>query len=235
MRQRGLRNRPRLLEEGAPYLAEEGKELRGRWREKFAEGVPEGAGGGAVAGTDGAADLGAQSAGLFLEIGSGKGRFICDTALSRPVDLFIACEGGYHIYPRILQKAAKSDIRNLRVLPQYIYEPRDFFADGELDGIYLNFSDPWPKDKHGGRRLTYRAKLEAYRDIVRPGGFIAFKTDNDMLFDFTLGEMEAVGMVPERLTRDLHASEWAAENVLTEYEAKFSEQGKSINYVRVII
>ena len=174
-------------------------------------------------------------AGLYLEIGSGKGRFICDTALSRPGELFIACEGGYHIYPRILQKAAKAGISNLRVLPQYIYEARDFFEDGELDGIYLNFSDPWPKDKHGGRRLTYRAKLESYRQILRRGGFIAFKTDNDMLFDFTLGEMEAVGMVPERLTRDLHASEWAAENVLTEYEAKFSEQGKNINYVRVIV
>lgn len=200
------------MEAGAPYLAEDGREHKGSWKELFASEAP-----------------------LYLEIGSGKGRFIAGLAEKHPECSFIACEGGYHIYPRILQKAAAQELSNLRVLPEYIYDPCDFFEDGELDGIYLNFSDPWPKDKHGGRRLTYRAKLEAYGRIIKKGGFIAFKTDNDMLFDFTLGELEAVGMEPERLTRDLHASEWAEENIMTEYEEKFSQTGKSINYLRVIV
>ena len=199
------------MEAGAPYLAEDGREHKGSWKELFASEAP-----------------------LYLEIGSGKGRFIAGLAEKHPECSFIACEGGYHIYPRILQKAAAQELSNLRVLPEYIYDPCDFFEDGELDGIFINFCDPWPKARHARRRLTHRRMLEQYRRAVKPGGYLRFKTDNDGLFDFSLEEFAAAGLAPAAVTRDLHASPFAVENVMTEYEERFSSEGKNINYAEII-
>ena len=125
-------------------------------------------------------------------------------------------------------------MRNLLVLPNYITDPREFFEDGEISGIYLNFSDPWGKKRYNNRRLTYRDKIVGYSHICRPGSALEFKTDNDELFEFTLGEMEHLGMVPEIVEYDLHNSPLAETNIPTEYEEKFTEQGLAIKYLRLL-
>ena len=105
----------------------------------------------------------------------------------------------------------------------------ELFAPGEIDVIYLNFSDPWPNKRHAKRRLTYRAFLERYHKVLRTDGMLYFKTDNRDLFDFSLEEFGIAGYTLENVTFDLHASEWAKDNIVTEYEANFSAKGFKIN------
>ena len=103
------------------------------------------------------------------------------------------------------------------------------FAPHSFERIYLNFSDPWPKARHAKRRLTYRAMLERFKNLLSENGKIEFKTDNRDLFDFSLIEFEESGYVLENVTFDLHACEWAKDNIVTEYEANFSAKGFKIN------
>ncbi len=212
MRHRPVKNKEAILEGGRDWLLEDPQEREGRWAEAFPD----------------------PSAPLYLEIGSGKGKFICEEALAHPEANYLAFEGGGKIYVRILQKAKELELPNLRVVPEYYLKERPCFAEGELSGIYLNFSDPWPKARNEKRRLTHRGFLEQYRKFVRPGGFLAFKTDNDDLFEWSLEEFRAMGLEPVRLARDLHGSEWAGVSAMTEYEEKFSEKGKTINYAYII-
>ena len=153
MRQRHIRNRQQLIDDFGSYIVEDPAAAKGRWAELFGNDRP-----------------------VKLEIGSGKGAFITGMCLKYPDTDFIACEGGYNVYPRILQRAAGFDVQNLLVLARYITDPCEFFAEDELSGIYLNFSDPWKK-KYKSRRLTYRDKIEGYRRICRPGSALEFKTD----------------------------------------------------------
>ncbi|MFR4797472.1 MAG: tRNA (guanine(46)-N(7))-methyltransferase TrmB, partial [Lentihominibacter sp.] len=111
----------------------------------------------------------------------------------------------------------------------------EFFDEGQLSGIYLNFSDPWPKARHAKRRLTHRDRLKDYGWALKKGGFIEFKTDNDDLYDFTLEEIDAAGYEIAEQTRDLHSSEYPSKDITTEYEDKFSGRGKNINYVKIIV
>ncbi len=111
---------------------------------------------------------------------------------------------------------------------------RDFFADEELSGIYLNFSDPWPKERHAKRRLTYGKRLQQYLQILKNDGSVEFKTDNDGLFAFTLEQIEEEGLAAADVTRDLHNSEFAEDNIVTEYEDRFARSGKNINYVKIM-
>ena len=121
---------------------------------------------------------------------------------------------------------------NLCFILEYVRDIRDLFADGELEGVYLNFSDPWPKERHAKRRLTYGKRLRQYAQIIRPGGVIAFKTDNEGLFDFSLEQIQQEGMEILEMSRDLHRSPYSEENITTEYEDKFASTGKNINYVK---
>ena len=175
---------------------------------------------------------------LYLEIGCGKGSFIIKKALSEPESAFIAVEGQETVMLRALERAKASegpgDLRNLRFVPRFIDRMDEFFAESSLEGIYLNFSDPWPKARHAKRRLTYRKRLEEYIWALRPGGAIEVKTDNDDLFVFTLNEAAAVGMRTAELTRDLHSSGFDAARFITEYEEKFMSKGKNINYVKLL-
>lgn len=197
---------------------------------------------------------------LFLEIGCGKGQFIIQKAMAEPEHDFIAIEGQETVILRALEKTAAAcgkqvindkidvaaearELPNLKFACTFVNDMSDFFAEGQLAGIYLNFSDPWPKARHAKRRLTYRSRLLDYGWALRDGGFIEIKTDNDGLFEFTLEEIEAASDVKHagcRLeiveqTRDLHGSSYASKNFMTEYEEKFSSTGKNINYVKVII
>jgi len=124
-------------------------------------------------------------------------------------------------------------ITNIRFVMDYVADIRDYFEENELDGIYLNFSDPWPKARHAKRRFTYGDTLLKYREILKPGGFVAVKTDNEGLFEFTLEEIERLEIEVLEMSRDLHASDLEAKMFTTEYEDKFHGKGKNINYVKI--
>ena len=172
---------------------------------------------------------------LYLEIGCGRGDFLLQLASQHPENDYIGIEGQASVVLRAMEKAAAAGLPNLRFVCAFVNSMEDLFAPGSLSGIYLNFSDPWPKSRHAKRRLTYRGRLRDYARTLKPGGFIAVKTDNDALFDFTLEEIEACGWTPEEMSRDLHESDLPARLVTTEYEKKFRAAGKNINYVKVVL
>ena len=185
--------------------------------------------------TDPAALFGREGA-CYLEIGCGKGGFAVGMAAAYPERLFIAMEKVSDVLLLAAERAMReADSRpdNLRFINGDARDLAAWFAPASLDGIYLNFSDPWPKAGHAKRRLTYRAFLEVYFSLLKPDGVLALKTDNEGLFLFTQEELSALGYVPHFLTDDLHASEEAATNIMTEYERSFSEQGMKIHALRV--
>ncbi len=167
---------------------------------------------------------------LALEIGCGKGSFACGMAAAHPDVNFFAMERVADCACLALEKAkAGAEGRendNLRfIIGDAGVLLSEYFAEHTFDRLYLNFSDPWPKAGHAKRRLTHRGFLELYRKILKPGGMLYFKTDNMGLFDFSLEEFEACGLTVEWQTRDLHHTEKAADNIMTEYETNFSSKG----------
>lgn len=166
---------------------------------------------------------------LILEIGMGKGQFIMEMARENPKDAFIGIEMYSSVLLRALQKMEKEELVNLRFMRQDAAYIEESFSYGEVDGIYLNFSDPWPKDRHAKRRLPGRVFLQRFAKILSPEGFIEFKTDNKELFDFALGEIEAGGFRLSEYTYDLHNCPSMLEgNIMTEYEEKFVSLGHPI-------
>ena len=122
---------------------------------------------------------------------------------------------------------------NLIFANMYVREVTDVFAENELSGIYLNFSDPWPKERHAKRRLTHTRYLKGYERVLRQGSALEFKTDNEGLFRFSIEEFDANGLVKEEYSENLHASEYESKNFMTEYEEKFSSRGNPIYYCRI--
>lgn len=168
---------------------------------------------------------------IRIEIGCGKGDFIVGTAAKEPDVNFLAVEKVSDVLMLAAEKVKKSELSNIRVCCVDAKELAEIFPEGSIDRIYLNFSDPWPKSRHEKRRLTYRTFLEIYKKILKPDGAVYFKTDNRGLFDFSLEEFKEFGMRLEKLTFDLHNSEYMEGNVMTEYERRFSGMGVSINRV----
>lgn len=167
---------------------------------------------------------------LRIEIGCGKGDFITGTAAKEPDVNFIAFEKILDVIVVAAEKAVEKELTNVKLCCLDAKSLPEVLAPGSVERIYLNFSDPWPKAGHYKRRLTYRGFLCEYKKLLVPEGAVFFKTDNDALFDFSLAEFEAAGLTLKNVTRDLHASEFASENVMTEYEKRFSEAGKTINW-----
>ena len=169
---------------------------------------------------------------LHLEIGCGKGGFACGMAEKYPDINFIALERVHDVMVLALEKAKsrESDRQkdNLRFMLTGAERLEEIFDEEALDTIYLNFSDPWHKKGYAKRRLTYRKFLVCYFKLLKKGGKLRFKTDNKPLFDFTLEELDALGLECDFVTYDLHASEYAKDNVMTEYEANFTAQGMPI-------
>ena len=168
---------------------------------------------------------------LHLEIGCGKGNFACGMAEQQTNVNFIAMEKVPDVACLALEKAkkcAENRDDNLRFLIGDAKNLTEWFPAGCIDCIYLNFSDPWPKAGHAKRRLTYHTFLEQYSELLVPGGVLRFKTDNEGLFDFSIEEFKEFGLEIEWITRDLHASEYAVGNVMTEYEQNFSSKGQPI-------
>lgn len=165
---------------------------------------------------------------LHIEIGMGKGRFIMDTAALHPDINYIGIERYSSVLLRALQKVEQNPLPNIKFICMDAADVAEVFAKDEVDRIYLNFSDPWPKDRHAKRRLTSTRFLERYNNILTPEGRVMFKTDNKDLFDFSLEQVEEAGWILENHTYDLHHSEYNEENVMTEYEEKFSAKGNPI-------
>ena len=168
---------------------------------------------------------------LRIEIGCGKGDFIVGIAAKDPDVNFLAIEKVSDVLMLAAEKVKKSELKNIRVCCVDAKELAEIFPEGSIDRIYLNFSDPWPKARHEKRRLTYRSFLSIYERILKKDGAIFFKTDNRGLFDFSLEEFKEYGMTLDKLTFDLHNSEYMDGNVMTEYEKRFSSMGVPINRV----
>ena len=215
MRQRTVKNLEERLEQNSSFLIKDPREAKGHWAEIFGNNNP-----------------------IYLEIGCGKGQFILTHAKTRPDANFIAVEGQDNVILRAMEKAEAAELGNLRLFIDFVNDLNDYFEKGELAGVYLNFSDPWPKARHDKRRLTYHKRLENYFQVMGEEGFVEFKTDNEGLFEFTLEEialMEEKGLKMAEMTRDLHGEECTYESrkITTEYEDKFHGSGKNINYVKI--
>lgn len=159
---------------------------------------------------------------IFIEVGMGKGKFITSLAALHPEINYIGIEKYSSVLIRAIEKQEDLQLPNLKFLRFDAEYLPDIFAPGEIAHIYLNFSDPWPKDRHAKRRLTSSRFLGLYDQILADGGIVEFKTDNQPLFDFSLESVKESGWTLLMQTRDLHHSEFAEGNVMTEYEAKFS-------------
>lgn len=166
---------------------------------------------------------------IHMEIGMGKGKFIMELASQNPSVNYIGVERYTSVLYRALQKMETETLPNLKFLCVDAKILPEIFAPGEIDKIYLNFSDPWPKDRHARRRLTSRQFFARYDSILKPDGHVEFKTDNQGLFDFSLEEVKEAGWKLDGCTRDLHHDETMNQgNIMTEYEERFSAMGNPI-------
>lgn len=166
---------------------------------------------------------------IHIEIGMGKGKFIHTMAKLHPEVNYVGIEKYSSVLLRAIQKMEQEELPNLKFLRMDAEDIATVFSSGEVDRIYLNFSDPWPKDRHAKRRLPSREFLARYDKILKQEGRLEFKTDNRQLFDFAVEELEPAGWKAKVITYDLHGdSDLMAGNVMTEYEEKFSALGNPI-------
>lgn len=191
---------------GSRFVVHEPALQKGRWHEAFGNDHP-----------------------IHIEIGMGKGRFLMALAAANPDINYIGIEKYSTVLLRAVQKLEAQELANLRLVRMDAEEICEVFGQSEVARIYLNFSDPWPKDRHAKRRLPSRQFLARYHELLAPDGRIEFKTDNANLFDFALGELEPAGWQLEAVTRDLHHDEKLfVGNIMTEYEERFSSMGNPI-------
>ena len=169
---------------------------------------------------------------VYLEIGCGKGKFISTLAAREPENFFVAIEGNRSVMLRAMEKVRKAELSNVVLIPEFVEDLTDWFAPESIDGMYLNFSDPLPKTYWYRRRLTYRERLKTYFRVLKKDGTVTFKTDNTGLFEWTIQEVLAADLKILDITRDLHADE-DADNIKTEYEAKFSGLGEKIKRIKL--
>ncbi|WP_270263502.1 tRNA (guanosine(46)-N7)-methyltransferase TrmB [Enterococcus lactis] len=164
---------------------------------------------------------------IHIEIGMGKGQFITGMAKAHPEINYIGVEMQVSVVSIALDKLIEQPLPNLKLLHVDGSALTEYFADSEVDQIYLNFSDPWLKKRHEKRRLTYKTFLAVDEQILRPNGEIHFKTDNQGLFEYSLASFSQYGMILKQVWLDLHQSQFEG-NIMTEYEEKFSSKGQRI-------
>ncbi|MBO5112751.1 MAG: tRNA (guanosine(46)-N7)-methyltransferase TrmB [Lachnospiraceae bacterium] len=166
---------------------------------------------------------------VHIEIGMGKGRFICEMAKTHPDINYIGIEKYSSVLLRAIQKMGEEPLPNLLFIRMDAENIDEVFGLDEVDRIYLNFSDPWPKDRHAKRRLPSKEFLARYDRFLKKDGVLEFKTDNRGLFDFAVEELPQAGWKLVKITYDLHHDEEMMQgNVMTEYEQKFSSMGNPI-------
>ena len=186
------------------YVILEPEAAKGKWHELFGNDNP-----------------------IHIEVGSGKGAFITGMAQQNPDINYIGIDIQLSVLSYALDKVLASGAENVKLLRVDGSSLTNYFEDGEVDMMYLNFSDPWPKSRHEKRRLTYKTFLDTYKQILPENGEIHFKTDNRGLFEYSLASFSQYGMVLNKVWLDLHTSDYEG-NVMTEYERKFSEKGQVI-------
>ncbi|MBB2508166.1 tRNA (guanine-N(7)-)-methyltransferase [Staphylococcus cohnii subsp. cohnii] len=164
---------------------------------------------------------------IYIEIGSGMGQFITTLATQRPEINFISMEREKNVMVKVLDKVREQNLTNIKLICNDAIELNEYFKDGEISRIYLNFSDPWPKKRHTKRRLTYHTFLSLYKQVLKTDGEIHFKTDNRGLFAYSLESMSQFGMYFTKINLNLHQEE-KENNIETEYERKFSDRGSRI-------
>lgn len=166
---------------------------------------------------------------IHIEIGMGKGRFIYGMAKEHPDINYVGIEKYSSVLLRAVQKMEEEPLPNLRFIRMDAEDITEVFAKDEVERIYLNFSDPWPKDRHAKRRLPSREFLARYDSFLKQDGQLEFKTDNRALFDFAVEELPFAGWKIDSITYDLHHDEdMMKDNIMTEYEEKFSSMGNPI-------
>ena len=166
---------------------------------------------------------------IHVEIGMGKGKFIMQLAAEHPEINYIGIEKYSSVLLRALEKRNGIELSNLYFIRFDAEYLNDIFDQEELSRIYLNFSDPWPKDRHAKRRLTSKEFLAKYNLCLKKDGEVYFKTDNRILFDFSVEESKVAGWELKEVTYDLHHSEYVEGNIMTEYEERFSAMGNPIH------
>lgn len=205
MRLRNIKGARDMIAE-SPLVVHEPKQFKGKWNEVFNNVHP-----------------------LRIEIGMGKGKFIHTLASQNPQINYIGIEKYSSVLLRALQKMEEEPLPNLLFIRMDAEDIVEVFDKEEVDSIYLNFSDPWPKDRHAKRRLPSREFLTKYDQFLKKDGVLEFKTDNKDLFEFALEELAPAGWEALKITFDLHHdSEMSEGNIMTEYEEKFSSKGNPI-------
>lgn len=204
MRVRNRKDATELLEANPQYVISNPSLAKGKWQEIFGNNHP-----------------------IHIEVGSGKGAFITGMAKANPDINYIGIDIQKSVLSYALDKVLATDVANIKLLWVDGSDLTDYFEEGEIERLYLNFSDPWPKKKHEKRRLTYKTFLDTFEKILPEHGEIHFKTDNRVFFEYSLVSFSHYGMKLNGVWLDLHASDFE-DNVLTEYEQKFSSKGQVI-------
>lgn len=204
MRLRHIPGAEQMIEE-SPFVIQKPEERKGKWHEVFGNHNP-----------------------IYIEVGMGKGKFIMELARTNPEINYIGIERYSTVMLKALQKREQLQLSNIYFMCVDAKNMAEIFEPGEVARIYLNFSDPWPKDRHAKRRLTSPQFMEVYDKILSRDGRVEFKTDNRGLFDYSLESVPEAGWKILESTFDLHHSEMAEGNVMTEYETKFAAEGKPI-------
>ena len=204
MRVRNRKGATELLEANPQYVILNPTEAKGKWHEIFGNNYP-----------------------IHVEVGSGKGAFISGMAKAHPKINYIGIDIQKSVLSYALDRVLATDIPNIKLLWVDGSDLTNYFENGEIDRLYLNFSDPWPKKRHEKRRLTYKSFLNTFKRILPDHGEIHFKTDNRGLFEYSLVSFSQYGMKLNSVWLDLHASDFE-DNVMTEYEQKFANKGQVI-------
>ncbi|AYE48903.1 tRNA (guanosine(46)-N7)-methyltransferase TrmB [Priestia megaterium] len=202
-----LRNKPWAkdkIAENPQYVVPNPAEYKGNWKEVFGSENP-----------------------LHIEVGTGKGQFLVGMAKQNPHINYIGIEMYESVILSALERLIEEELPNLKLLNVDANQLSEFFAKNDVDRVYLNFSDPWPKKRHAKRRLTYKTFLSMYENLLVDGGEIHFKTDNQGLFEYSLTSFSEYGLLLKYISLDLHKSDFEG-NVMTEYEEKFSQKGSRI-------
>ena len=221
MRLRGRKGTREDLEKLPELVALNPAEYKGKWAEFFGNERP-----------------------IHVEIGMGKGKFIGEISMRQPDINFIGIDKYDELLIRAVDKAKKlraenpehpGDLSNLRLALADAERIGDIFAEGEIERIYLNFSDPWPKKRHIRRRLTHPRYIRQYIRLLNENGTIHLKTDSPLLFEYSLNVFSDMGLRLRAISLDLHREKLRDDLILTEYEMKFIEQGKPIYRCEVIV
>ena len=209
MRMRRMRNLEPRMEKCADYRISDPTALKGNWR-----------------------SLMPRASALWVEVGCGKGKFTAETAAANPDVLLIAVERCREAMVVAMEKARSMELKNVFFIDMDVALIEDVFAVEEINRLFINFPDPWPRKKNAKRRLTHRGFLDKYCRVVRAGDEIHFKTDNAPLFEFSVEEFTACGLQVNRLTRNLHEN--GIVGIMTGYEEKFHALGTPINRCEVV-